>query len=133
MERLIDRAAVEMKIDPLALRKRNFIKSAQMPFKASSGVTYDSGDFQGVFAKALEIADHAGFAKRKRESRKRGLLRGIAVGSYLEVTAPPSPELGKILFEQDGGVRLITGTLDYGQGHVIRVEFVECDATGSRD
>jgi carbon-monoxide dehydrogenase large subunit len=117
MERLIDRAAVEMKIDPLALRKRNFIKSAQMPFKASSGVTYDSGDFQGVFAKALEIADHAGFAKRKRESRKRGLLRGIAVGSYLEVTAPPSPELGKILFEEDGGVRLITGTLDYGQGH----------------
>lgn len=117
MERLIDRAADEMKIDRLALRKRNFIKSAQMPFKASSGVTYDSGDFHGVFAKALEIADHAGFAKRKRESRKQGLLRGIAIGSYLEVTAPPSPELGKIVFEEDGGVRLITGTLDYGQGH----------------
>ncbi|MBN9040352.1 MAG: carbon monoxide dehydrogenase [Rhizobiales bacterium 62-47] len=117
MERLIDHAADEMKIDRLALRKRNFIKPAQLPFKASSGVTYDSGDFHGVFAKALELADHANFPKRKRESRKRGLLRGIAVGSYLEVTAPPSPELGKIVFEDDGGVRLITGTLDYGQGH----------------
>jgi aerobic carbon-monoxide dehydrogenase large subunit len=117
MERLIDRAADEMGINRLTLRKRNFIKPAQMPFAASSGVTYDSGDFQGVFNKALEISDHAGFARRKKESRKRGRLRGIAVGSYLEVTAPPGVELGKIVFEDDGSVRLITGTLDYGQGH----------------
>jgi carbon-monoxide dehydrogenase large subunit len=99
------------------LRKRNFIKPAQMPFAASSGVTYDSGDFQGVFNKALEISDHANFGRRKKESRKRGKLRGIAVGSYLEVTAPPNVELGKIVFEDDGSVKIITGTLDYGQGH----------------
>jgi aerobic carbon-monoxide dehydrogenase large subunit len=117
MERLIDRAADELGINRLTLRKRNFIKPAQMPFAASSGVTYDSGDFQGVFDKALEISDHAGFAKRKKESRKCGKLRGIAVGSYLEVTAPPSGELGKITFEPDGSVKLTTGTLDYGQGH----------------
>src|SRR3984893_17216373 len=117
MERLIDAAADEMRIDRLTIRKRNFIKSSQMPFAASSGVTYDSGDFQGVFSKALELSDHAGFAKRKKQSRKNGKLRGIAVGSYLEVTAPPSGELGKILFEADGTVKLITGTLDYGQGH----------------
>src|SRR6202040_108998 len=94
MERLIDRAAAEMGINRLTLRKRNFIKPAQMPFLASSGMTYDSGDFQGVFNKALEISDHANFAKRKKESRKHGKLRGIAVGSYLEVTAPPSGEPG---------------------------------------
>jgi carbon-monoxide dehydrogenase large subunit len=117
MERLIDRAADEMGISRLTLRKRNFIRPAQMPFAAASGVTYDSGDFQGVFDKALEISDHAGFAKRKKDSRKRGKLRGIAVGSYLEVTAPPSGELGKITFEPDGSVKLTTGTLDYGQGH----------------
>ncbi len=117
MERLIDRAAEVSGIDRLTLRKRNFIRQKQLPFQASSGVTYDSGDFPGVFAKALEMSDHAGFAQRKRESRKRGRLRGIAVGSYLEVTAPPAPELGKITFDADGGVTLITGTLDYGQGH----------------
>ena len=117
MERLIDRAADEMGINRLTLRKRNFIKPAQMPFAASSGVTYDSGDFQGVFDKALDISDHANFARRKKESRKRGKLRGIAVGSYLEVTAPPNVELGKIVFEDDGSVKIITGTLDYGQGH----------------
>ena len=117
MERLIDRAAAELGINPLTLRKRNFVKPAQMPFAAASGVTYDSGDFQGVFNKALEMSDHANFAKRRKESRKAGKLRGIAVGSYLEVTAPPSGELGKITFEPDGSVKLTTGTLDYGQGH----------------
>ena len=117
MERLIDRAADEMGISRLTLRKRNFIKPAQLPFSAASGVTYDSGDFAGVFNKALEISDYDNFAKRKKESRKNGKLRGIAVGSYLEVTAPPSGELGKITFEPDGGVKLTTGTLDYGQGH----------------
>jgi carbon-monoxide dehydrogenase large subunit len=117
MERLIDRAADEMGIDRLTLRKRNFIKPAQLPFAAASGVTYDSGDFAGVLGKAVEISDYANFAKRKRESRKDGKLRGIAVGSYLEVTAPPSGELGKITFDPDGSVTLTTGTLDYGQGH----------------
>jgi carbon-monoxide dehydrogenase large subunit len=130
MERLIDRAADEMGINRLTLRKRNFIKPAQMPFAASSGVTYDSGDFQGVFNKALEISDHANFAKRKKESRKRGKLRGIAVGSYLEVTAPPGVELGKIVFEDDGSVKLITGTLDYGQGHATPFAQVMSDHLG---
>src|SRR6478736_6628606 len=130
MERLIDRAADEMGINRLTLRKRNFIKPAQMPFPASSGVTYDSGDFQGVFSMALDMSDHAGFAKRKKESRKRGLLRGIAVGSYLEVTAPPSGELGKITFEPDGTVKLTTGTLDYGQGHATPFAQVLSDQLG---
>jgi carbon-monoxide dehydrogenase large subunit len=130
MERLIDRAADEMGIDRLTLRKRNFIKPAQMPFAASSGVTYDSGDFHGVFNKALEMSDHAGFARRKKDSRKRGLLRGIAIGSYLEVTAPPGVELGKIVFEDDGSVRLITGTLDYGQGHATPFAQVLCAELG---
>jgi aerobic carbon-monoxide dehydrogenase large subunit len=117
MERLIDKAADELGINRLTLRKRNFIKPAQLPFAAASGVTYDSGDFQGVFEKALEISEYENFPKRKKESRKSGKLRGIAVGSYLEVTAPPSGELGKITFDPDGSVTLTTGTLDYGQGH----------------
>src|SRR5947208_5746345 len=130
MSRLIDRAADEMGINRLTLRKRNLVKPAQMPFAASSGVTYDSGDFQGVFNKALEISDHDGYAKRKKESRKRGKLRGIAIGSYLEVTAPPGVELGKIVFEDDGSVRLITGTLDYGQGHATPFAQVLCAQLG---
>jgi carbon-monoxide dehydrogenase large subunit len=130
MERLIDRAADEMGISRLTLRKRNFIKQSQMPFAASSGVTYDSGDFQAVFGKALEISDYENFAKRKKESKKAGKLRGIAICSYLEVTAPPGVELGKIKFDPDGTVQLITGTLDYGQGHATPFAQVLCAQLG---
>jgi aerobic carbon-monoxide dehydrogenase large subunit len=117
MERLIDAAAAEMGIDRLELRRRNQLKPREIPYAAASDQTYDSGDFPAVFRHALDLADWKGFAARKRESKKRGRLRGIAVGSYLEVTAPPNKEMGGIRFEADGTVTFITGTLDYGQGH----------------
>jgi carbon-monoxide dehydrogenase large subunit len=117
MERLVDSAAAEMGIDRLELRRRNQIRPREIPRKTASGVTYDSGDFPGVLKDALEAADHKGFGRRKRESRKRGKLRGLGVGSFLEVTAPPSKEMGGILFERDGSITLLTGTMDFGMGH----------------
>jgi aerobic carbon-monoxide dehydrogenase large subunit len=117
MERLIDRAAFEMGIDRVELRRRNHIRAEEMPFKAASGMSYDSGEFTAVLDEALSIADWNGFAARREQSLARGKLRGRGIGSYLEVTAPPSKELGGIRFEADGGVTIVTGTLDYGQGH----------------
>jgi len=117
MERLVDAAAAETGIDRLALRRRNQIKPHELPIKTASGSNYDSGDFPSVLKHALEVADVKGFARRNRESRKRGKVRGLGVGSFLEVTAPPSKEMGGIRFEADGTVAIITGTLDYGQGH----------------
>jgi carbon-monoxide dehydrogenase large subunit len=117
MERLIDAAAVEMEIDRTELRRRNQIRPRELPRKVASGSNYDSGDFPGLFRQALDLADVKGFARRKRESRKRGKVRGLGIGSFLEVTAPPSKEMGGIRFEADGTVTIITGTLDYGQGH----------------
>src|SRR4030095_1405003 len=81
MERLIDRAAQEMNIDRLALRRRNPIKPKEIPYKASSGMQYDSGDFPAVFERAVEIADVKGFKQRKREAQKRGRLRGLGLGT----------------------------------------------------
>jgi carbon-monoxide dehydrogenase large subunit len=117
MERLIDVAAVEMGIDRIALRKRNQIRPQELPLKTASAVTYDSGDFAALTKQALELADGKGFARRKRESRKRGKLRGFGMGNFLEVTAPPSKELAGIAFNTDGTVTLTTGTLDFGMGH----------------
>ena len=117
MERLIDRASREMGIDGVAMRKRNHIRPEEMPFKTASGTTYDSGEFTTLLDKALAAADVAGFARRKDESKARGRLRGIGLGNYLEVTAPPMKEMGGIRFEPNGDVTIITGTLDYGQGH----------------
>jgi len=117
MERLVDTAAAEMGIDKIELRRRNHIPEGAMPHKAPNGTTYDSGEFTAVLNEALERADWDGFAARKEESRKRGLLRGRGIGDYLEVTGPPANEMGGIRFEPNGDVTIITGTLDYGQGH----------------
>ncbi|HXA70009.1 MAG TPA: xanthine dehydrogenase family protein molybdopterin-binding subunit [Stellaceae bacterium] len=117
MERLVDTAAAELGIDPAELRRRNHIKPEQLPFASAAKTTYDSGDFTALLDRALEAADWKGFEKRKAESRACGKLRGRGIGNYLEVTAPPQKEMGGIRFESDGTVTIITGTLDYGQGH----------------
>jgi carbon-monoxide dehydrogenase large subunit len=117
IERLLDNAAREMGIDRLEIRRRNQIQADQIPYKAPSGMTYDSGDFPAVFEKAVAFSDWDGFAARKAESAARGKLRGLGMSDYLEVTGPPGKEMGGIRFEKDGLVTIITGTLDYGQGH----------------
>ena len=117
MERLIETAAAETGIDRVELRRRNHIAPEAMPYKSPNGTTYDSGDFTNLLNKALALADWDGFAVRKSESRMRGKLRGRGISDYLELTGPPGREMGGIRFEADGTVTIITGTLDYGQGH----------------
>ena len=130
MERLIDAAAAEMGIDRVALRRRNQIRPQELPRQVASSSNYDSGDFIALTKHALEFADSKGFARRKRESRKRGKLRGLGVTNYLEVTAPPVKELAGITFNADGTVTLITGTLDFGMGHATPFAQVLSDQLG---
>jgi carbon-monoxide dehydrogenase large subunit len=117
LERLVDTAAREMKIDPVELRKRNHIAPSQLPYNAPSGSVYDSGDFAALLDEALEKADYKGFAAREKVSAAQGKWRGIGIGQFLEVTAPGAAELGDIKFQPDGTVLLSTGTHDHGQGH----------------
>jgi carbon-monoxide dehydrogenase large subunit len=117
MERTLDYAAAQLGIDRFELRRRNFIRAKELPFTAASGMVYDSGDFPGLFDHAMEEADVAGFKQRKRDSKKAGKLRGLGVGCYVETTAAGTTEQGGIRFNDDGTVTIVTGTLDYGQGH----------------
>ena len=117
MERMIEEAARVSGIDAITLRKRNHIRPEELPFTTGVGTIYDCGDFTALLDAALEAADYKGFAARKAESLARGKLRGVGVGQYLEITAPPTNELGEIIFEEDGSVTMRTGTLDFGQGH----------------
>jgi aerobic carbon-monoxide dehydrogenase large subunit len=130
MERLVDAAAAEMGIDRVALRRRNQIRPQELPRQVASSSNYDSGDFINLTKQALELADSKGFAKRKRESRRRGKLRGFGVTNYLEVTAPPVKELAGIAFNADGTVTLTTGTLDFGMGHATPFAQVLSDQLG---
>lgn len=117
MERLVDTAAREMGIDPIQLRRRNLVPASQMPFTAASGQVIDSGDFEPMLVQAVAASDWAGFESRKQASESRGMNRGLGVCAYLEVTAPAGKENGGIRFGEDGRVTMVSGTLDYGQGH----------------
>jgi carbon-monoxide dehydrogenase large subunit len=117
MERLMAAAAREVGEDPVAFRRKNFIPSSAMPFKTAVGEIYDSGEFARVMDSALEQADWTGFARRKAESERRGLRRGIGLSYYIESTMGDPQEAAKISFEEDGTVSVAVGTQSNGQGH----------------
>jgi carbon-monoxide dehydrogenase large subunit len=141
VERLVETAAREMKIDPAELRRRNFIKT--FPYATPVGLTYDSGDYEATLAKAMEVADVKGFAKRKDASAGKGLLRGIGYASYIEACgiAPSSVagalgaraglfEAGEVRVHPTGTVTVFTGTHSHGQGHETTFAQVVADRLG---
>jgi carbon-monoxide dehydrogenase large subunit len=130
MERLLDTAARELGIDRVELRRRNLITFAEIPYPAVSTMVYDSGDFPAVLDQGLELADWEGFGARQAASAARGKLRGLGLACYLEVTGPPGQEMGGIEFLPDGDVRIISGTLNYGQGHAVTFSQIVSDKLG---
>ncbi|HVL57097.1 MAG TPA: xanthine dehydrogenase family protein molybdopterin-binding subunit [Burkholderiaceae bacterium] len=119
LERLIDKAARQTGIDRVELRRRNLIPPSAIPYRAPSGQTYDSGEFETVLDKALALADWQGFAARRAESQRRGRLRGIGVCCFLEVAGgSPLSETVDLRFDADGGIVLRTGAQAMGQGQL---------------
>jgi carbon-monoxide dehydrogenase large subunit len=117
IEHLIERAAAELGIDPIKLRQRNMIAPRAMPYRAPNGMIYDSGDFPRALARALELADHAGFAKRRRAAGRQGLLRGIGVACYLEIAGGTPFEDMRFDVDAEGVIEMRSGLQSNGQGH----------------
>jgi len=117
IERLMDLAAAELGVDRLELRRKNFIRPEQMPFKTAAGEVYDSGDFERVMNAAVERADWQGFAARRAEAARRGKLRGIGLCYYIESTMGNPVEHATVRFAPDGAVEVLVGTQSNGQGH----------------
>ena len=114
--RLIEKAAREMKLDPAELRRRNFIRPGDFPYRTHLGDTYDGGDFARMLEGALQAADWQGFTKRKEESKRRGQLRGRGIAVYLEWTGALPTETVDIEVGADGTVTAFSGTQAMGQG-----------------
>ncbi|MBL8893216.1 MAG: xanthine dehydrogenase family protein molybdopterin-binding subunit [Rhizobiales bacterium] len=128
VERIVETAAREMKIDPAEFRRRNFVTS--FPHQTPVIMCYDAGDYNASLTKALEIADYKGFPGRKAEAAKRGKLRGIGFSNYIEACGiAPSAAVGSLgagvgLWESAevrvnpvGTVEVLTGSHSHGQGH----------------
>jgi aerobic carbon-monoxide dehydrogenase large subunit len=128
VERLVETAARDMKMDPVAIRRQNFI--TEFPYATPVGLTYDIGDYAAHLDKALELADVAGFAARKAASQTKGKLRGLGYSCYIEACglAPSNVagalggragffESGEVRVNPTGSVTVFTGTQSHGQGH----------------
>jgi aerobic carbon-monoxide dehydrogenase large subunit len=116
IEQLLDRAAHDIGVDQIEIRRRNFIPSAAMPYKVQTGITYDSGDFVRVMDECLKLADWNGFPKRAAESKKNGKLRGRGIGYFLEEAAVFNERM-VLRFDPSGALTVIAGTHSHGQGH----------------
>ena len=128
IERVIDKAAYELGVDPIALRRQNFI--TEFPYATPVALEYDTGDYVATMDKLEEIADLAGFEARAEQSKARGKLRGLGVNCYIEACGiAPSNLVGQLgaragLYESatvrvnaTGGLVVMTGSHSHGQGH----------------
>ena len=130
MERLIDIAAQRLKIDRVKLRQRNLIRHDKLPYRTATGLTYDSGDFAGNMARALECADWKGFPARRKAAKKRGRLLGIGVANYVETPVGIPHERVEVNVSAAGNVELVVGTQSSGQGHETSFRQVMADQLG---
>jgi carbon-monoxide dehydrogenase large subunit len=130
LERLIEQAAIQTGMDRMELRRKNFIKTSDMPYATPLGPIYDSGDFQRLFDRALVVADYANFEERRKLSREKGLIRGFGICYFLESSGvAPSKYAGMfgaragffdsadIRVAADGSILLMCGTHSHGQAH----------------
>ncbi|TCK42233.1 xanthine dehydrogenase molybdenum binding subunit apoprotein [Paraburkholderia sp. BL8N3] len=141
VERLVETAAREMNIDPAEIRRRNFIR--EFPYATPVGLTYDTGDYDSILNRALEIADVKGFAARRDEAKKSGKLRGLGYSCYIEACglAPSNIagalgaraglfEAGEVRVHPTGSVTVFTGSHSHGQGHETTFAQVVADRLG---
>ena len=116
LERLMDIAARELRLDPIEIRRKNLVKADQMPYQTALMPVIDCGDFEAVMDKGIETSDWAGFEIRKSEAMKRGKLYGRGIAVYMESAAPFNERM-EIRFDSGGEVTVVAGTHSHGQGH----------------
>jgi carbon-monoxide dehydrogenase large subunit len=117
VERLVDRAALELGMDRVAIRRKNLIKPKAFPYRNAVGMLYDSGRYEENMNWAMKIADWKGFNQRKREAKKRGKLLGLGLCNYVESSIGSPKEQTQIHVRPEGRVDVVIGTQPAGQGH----------------
>jgi carbon-monoxide dehydrogenase large subunit len=130
MERMVELAARELNIDSAELRRRNYVKPTEMPFKTGLTFTYDCGEFEKNMDLAMELADFKGFDKRRKDARKRGKLLGLGLSNTIERAAAPGTEGAEVRFDKSGGVTLFAGSNSQGQGHETVFKQIVADRLG---
>src|SRR6516165_10861950 len=116
MERLVDQAAREMRIDPAELREKNLIRPDAYPYETRTGWIYDTGNYAAAMAKCQALADWEGYAARSAQSEAAHKLRGRSITYYVDNTGVFNERM-ELRFDPSGEVTILAGTLSHGQGH----------------
>ena len=132
IERAINIASAKLKLDPVKVRKLNYIKKDQFPFKTAGGHTYDSGDYQANLAKALKVADYDSLLAERSKARQEGRLVGVGLANWVEVCAfgPSWPQTASLSVSEEGRALLSLGGHSHGQGHATAFTQVVADELG---
>jgi carbon-monoxide dehydrogenase large subunit len=138
VERALDLVAVELGMDPVEVRRKNFPQPNEFPFKTATGLFYDSGNYQGALDKALKMADYKKLREQQKSARKEGRLMGIGVSTYVEICAlgPSSAmpaggwESATVRVEPTGKVTVLTGASPHGQGEETSFAQIAADELG---
>jgi carbon-monoxide dehydrogenase large subunit len=136
MDRAVDRLARELRLDPADIRRRNYIRSDElpwdlrMPYRDGNSLVYDSGDFPGALEAALQAAGYDAFRREQPRLRARGIHRGIGISGYVEGTAIGPYEGATVKLDLAGRVLVATGAVNSGQGHETAFAQVAADALG---
>ncbi len=118
IERAMDLLAAELRMDPIELRRRNFIPPDRFPYRTATGLTYDSGAYERALDEVLERMDYKGLREEQRLRRRSGgNLLGIGIACYVEICGFGPWELGSVKVAADGKTTVLTGTSPHGQGH----------------
>jgi carbon-monoxide dehydrogenase large subunit len=117
IERLMDKAADQLGIDRIKIRRMNLIPPEAMPYRNAVGMLYDSGTYEANLDQAMKLADWDGFKQRKREAKKRGKLLGLGMAIYVESSIGAPKERAEITVKPNGVVDVVIGTQPAGQGH----------------
>ena len=143
VERIVETAARELKIDPVQLRRRNFIQPGDFPYQTPVALVYDTGNYEVSLDRALVMADYAGFPARRAAAEARGKLRGFGFACYIEACGlAPSKlaislgagvglyESGEVRVNPTGNVTVFTGSHSHGQGHETTFAQIVSDMLG---
>ncbi len=117
IERMIDRLAGELGIDPVELRLRNFVSPSEFPYTNAGKLTYDSGDYARSLHRLVEVAGYQQLREAQRRARDDGKLLGIGIATYVEIAAGTDADQATARLESDGSITVITGSTPHGQGH----------------
>ncbi|TMD81829.1 MAG: xanthine dehydrogenase family protein molybdopterin-binding subunit, partial [Chloroflexi bacterium] len=130
IERMMDRLAGELDLDPVEVRLRNFIRPSDFPYTNAAGSTYDSGDYQASLKRLIELADYPELRRAQTTARQEGRLQGIGVSTYVEEAAGFAEDRATARLEPNGTITIITGSTPHGQGHQTTWAQLAADAFG---